>query len=78
VGSGLPDSMLFGRPSSTTGSGGGGGAVTTGVGVCLVSGVVEGALFLLAGSARVLRAGSFLFLSMTTFRRYVAKIVVLI
>ena len=45
--------------SSTTGV----GAATACVGVCLLSGDFEGALFLLAGSALVLRAGSFLFLS---------------
>jgi hypothetical protein len=65
VGKGLLGSMLVGNAASMTG----GGAVAAGVEVCLCSGDFDGALFLLAGSALVLRAGSFLFLSIAVAYR---------
>lgn len=56
----MPGTILFGKLSSTIA----GGAATAGVGVRLGSSEdVDGALFLLAGSAFAPRAGSFLFLS---------------
>lgn len=59
--------MLVGNalPSSTTGV----GAVAACVETCLLSGDFEDALFLLAGSALALRAGSFLFLSIAADSR---------
>jgi hypothetical protein len=59
VGKGLFASILVGKVASTTG----GGGAAAGVEVCLCSGDFEGALLLPAGSALVLRAGSFLFFS---------------
>ena len=68
VGKGLFDSILVGSGASTMG----GGAVAAGVEVCRRSGDFDVALFLLDGSALVLRAGSFLFLSIAVARRLTA------
>jgi hypothetical protein len=58
-------SILVGNVGSATR----GGAGAAGVEVCLRSGDFESALFLPAGSALVLRAGSFLFFSIAISHR---------